>query len=122
MKTINPTPLLLTGLCALAISFGTAAYAEKGAERLVNTTKASPAGLVQTANPIAHRCASCTDSFVSVVDKATKGPNHVVSKVARHDCAACDTQIVTEGTGKAKKDVAIHSCNMVVKPLCCASK
>jgi hypothetical protein len=63
----------------------------------------------------------CKDAFVSVVDYGTKGPNHLVSNVARHECGACNTKITTEGTGKAKKDVAIHSCGMDVNAACCAS-
>ena len=34
MKTIIRNPLVIATLCALTLSFGTAAYAEKGAERL----------------------------------------------------------------------------------------
>jgi hypothetical protein len=67
-----------------------------------------------------HKCANCTDTLVAVVDKGTKGPNHLVTTVSRHNCAACDTKLVTLGTGKAAKDVAVHSCNAEVKPLCCA--
>jgi hypothetical protein len=67
-----------------------------------------------------HKCANCTDTLVSVVDKGTKGPNHLITKASRHNCAACDTKIVSAGTGKAAKDVAIHRCNAEVKPLCCA--
>ena len=69
---------------------------------------------------LAHKCADCTDTLVTVVDKSTKGPNHLVTKVVRHNCAGCDTKIVTEGTSKARHDVAIHSCNAKLKPLCCA--
>ena len=106
----------------LALSFGAVAYAEKGAEGLATFTKPSAPAAAQVAAPMAHKCASCTDTLVSVVDKGTKGPNHIATKVSRHNCAACDTKIVTEGTGKAKCDVAIHSCNAEVKPICCASR
>ena len=120
MKTINRKSHFISGLCALALSFATAAYAEKGAETLVRLTKdASPAKVVAGA-PMTHKCAACTDSMVSVVDKGTKGPNHLVTKVSRHNCAACDTKIVTQGTGKAKHDVAIHNCSGDTKAACCA--
>lgn len=56
-----------------------------------------------------------------VADKATKGPNHLVTRVARHECASCDTKTFTEGAGKVKKDVAIHICGADVKAACCAS-
>jgi hypothetical protein len=122
MKSFNRNSLLIAGVCALALTFGTVVYAEKGAETLVRLTKGSAVTPAQVAAPMAHKCANCTDSLVTVVDKGTKGPNHLVSKVARHNCAGCDTKIVTEGTGKAKRDVATHSCNAEVKPLCCATK
>jgi hypothetical protein len=62
-----------------------------------------------------HKCAACTETLVTVVDKGTKGPNHLVTKAFRHNCAGCNTKFVTEGTGKAKKDVTIHTCNAEVK-------
>lgn len=116
MKTINRKNLLLAGLCAVALSFGTTVYAEKGAETLVRLSKSSPAS---TEAAVAHKCANCTDTFVNVVDKGTKGPNHLATRAVRHNCAACDTKIATEGTGKAKRDVATHSCGAEIKPLCC---
>jgi hypothetical protein len=119
MKLINRKSLLISGLCTITLFLGTAAYAEKGAERLATFGKTSAPAPAQFAAP-AHNCANCTDTFVNVVDKGTKGPNHLVTKVSRHSCAACDTKFATEGTGKSRKDVAIHSCNGEVKPMCCA--
>jgi hypothetical protein len=121
MKTINRKSLITSAVCALAISFGSAAYAEKGAETLVRLTKGSAPAKTEVAAPAAHKCANCTDSLVSVVDKGTKGPNHLVTKVARHNCSACDTKIVTRGAGKATQQVAIHSCGADTKAICCAS-
>jgi hypothetical protein len=121
MKTTNRKSLLVAGVCALALSFGTAAYAEKGAETLLRLTKGDATARAQATAVAAHKCASCTDTLVTVVDRGTKGPNHVVTKVARHNCAGCDTRIVTEGAGKAKKDVAMHTCAADVKAACCAS-
>jgi len=120
MKTIHRNHFLIVGLCAFALSLGSAAYAEKGGETLVRLTKGSRPASTEIAPATAHKCPNCTDSFVSVVDKSTKGPNHLVTKVVRHNCSACETKIVTEGTGKAKHSVAIHSCNAEIKPLCCA--
>ena len=121
MKTFNRKSFLVAGLCALAFTFGTAAYAEKGAETLVRLTKGAAPVKIEAAAPMAHKCANCTDSLVSVVDKGTKGPNHAVAKVARHNCTACSTTIATGGSGKAKHDVAIHTCAAEVKPACCAT-
>ena len=120
MKTINRKSLLIAGLCSLALSFSTLAYAEKGAEALVRASKASSPAKTEPAAMAAHKCANCTDSFVTVVDKATKGPNHAVTTAVRHNCSACSTKIVSEGTGKAKHDVAIHACGADLKAACCA--
>ena len=120
MKTMNRKSLLVAGVCALALSFGTAAYAEKGAETLLRLTRGDAPAKAQPTAVAAHKCNNCTDTLVTVVDKGTKGPNHLVSKVARHNCAACETKIVTEGAGKAKKDVAIHTCAADAKAACCA--
>ncbi len=117
MKTMNRKALLLAGICALALA--STAYAEKGAETL-RFRKGSPPAKTEAALAIAHQCPNCTDTLATVVDKATKGPNHLVSKVARHNCTVCDTKILTAGAGKAKRDVAIHTCNGEVKPFCCA--
>ena len=121
MKTINRKSLLVAGVCALALSFGTAAYAEKGGETLVRLTKSAAPAKAEAAAPIVHKCANCTESIVSVVDKGTKGPNHAVTKVVRHNCAACDTRIATKGEGKAKIQVAMHTCGADVKAACCAT-
>jgi hypothetical protein len=121
MKTINRNSFLVAGLCALAFSFGTAAYAEKGAETLVRLTKGTASAKIEAAAPMTHKCANCTDSLVSVVDKGTKGPNQAATKVVRHNCTACSTKIATEGSGKAKHDIAIHTCALDVKAACCAS-
>jgi len=120
MKTTNRKSLLVAGVCALALTFGTAAYAEKGAETLMRLTKGAVPAKAAPAASIAHKCAKCTDTWSSVVDKGTKGPNHAVTKVVKHNCTNCSTKIVTEGTGKAKHSVAIHTCGEDVKAACCA--
>jgi hypothetical protein len=120
MKSFNRKSLLIAGVCALTLTFGTLAYAEKGAETLVRLTKGSTVAPAQVAAPMVHKCATCTDSLVTVIDKATKGPNHAVSQVIRHNCTACSTKIITAGTGKATHDLAMHTCGADVKAACCA--
>ena len=121
MKTTNRKSLLVAGVCALALTFGTAAYAEKGAETLMRLTKGTAPAKAVAAAPVAHKCAKCTDTWVSVVDKGTKGPNHLVTKVVKHGCTDCSTKIATEGMGKAKHSVALHTCGTVAKATCCAT-
>jgi hypothetical protein len=55
------------------------------------------------------------------VDYGTKGPNHAVTKVVKHNCTDCATKISTQGNGKAAKQVAIHNCGADAKAACCAS-
>src|SRR5690348_9856011 len=118
MKVIKSNVVLIAAIWGLAVSFGSAAYAEKGAERLLN--KPSSGAAKSVASGTAHSCTMCTDNLVTTIDMGTKGPNHLVSKVARHNCGMCNTKIATEGVGKAKQDVAIHSCNGQTNPFCCA--
>src|ERR1051326_6445527 len=99
MKMTNRNQILLAGFFALALAVGaTAAYADKGAETLVKLGEVPPPAKSE-ATIVAHKCPRCTDSLVSVVDKATKGPNHLVSNVVRHNCKSCDTKITTAGVG-----------------------
>src|SRR5436190_21960322 len=104
MKTINRKSLLTAAVCALAISLGSVAHAEKGAEGLVRLTKGSAPVKTEIATQPAHKCGDCTDSLVTIVDKGTKGPNHLVSNVVRHNCSACETKIASRGVGKAKQE------------------
>jgi hypothetical protein len=109
MKTITRFSLVITAVSALVLSnFGLSAVAsEKGAEQLI---KRNTPAAVTAAKPAAMNCASCTDSLVKVVDKGTKGPRHEINNVVRHNCASCDTKIVTKGSGKSAVNVAVHSC------------
>ena len=118
---MNRKSLLVAGVCALALTFGTAAYAEKGAETLVRLTKGAVPTKAEAAAVAAHKCANCTDTIISKVDYGTKGPNHAVTKVVQHNCTACSTKVSTQGTGKAAKQVAIHTCGADLKAACCAS-
>ena len=118
---------IVVAVSALAIMIAavntTAASSQKGAERLVTLTKSSRA-VSSPASPTAvvtpHRCPTCTDALVQVVDKATKGPNHLVRNLARHNCSTCGTQLVTTGSGKTAATVAMHGCGASEKANCCA--
>ncbi len=117
MKTTNRLSLLTATVCALAFTFATVSYADKNMEIVARQKKAAAAATA--VQPAAHKCPSCTDSVVSVVDKGTKGPNYQVSKLVRHNCTACETKIVAEGAGKARHEVAVHSCGMAEQSACC---
>jgi hypothetical protein len=117
MKTFTRFSLVLTAASALVLSnLGLSAVAsEKGAEQLV---KRNAPTTVTAARPAAMNCPSCTDSWVAVVDKGTKGPRHEVNNVVRHNCASCDTRIVTKGSGKTATNVAVHTCGAGSAAIC----
>lgn len=110
MKTFTRFSLVLTAASALVLSsFGVSAVAsEKGAELLAKRTTMPVA--IPAATPAPMNCANCTDAWVTVVDKGTKGPLHAVNKIVRHGCASCDTRIVTKGSGKTAANMAVHTC------------
>ena len=118
MKSFTRFSLVLTAAATLVLSnFGLSAVAsEKGAELLAKRNSAPVAA--NTATPAAMNCPSCTDSLVTVVDKGTKGPRHEINKVVRHNCASCDTRIITKGTGKTATNVAVHTCGTAAASMC----
>jgi hypothetical protein len=116
--------LATTFTIALALAGITTAQPEKGGEALVRLTKAARAVALTPATPAtakAHLCPTCKDTLVTIVDKATKGPNHEVKQIATHGCTACNVKIATQGVGKSKYAVATHTCGTTQTPaLCCA--
>jgi len=118
--------LIIAAACTATLAgFGLTARAEKGAETLVRLTSASRATApsATAATPAAiHRCPMCTDTLATVIDKSTKGPRHEIKTVARHNCAFCETKIVTKGDGKAKYDTVVHTCATRSPSLCCADR
>ena len=120
MKTFITKTLSLTSLVIISLALGSSAYAEKGAETLVRLTKGVPTVKAQTITPAAHKCSTCTDSLVTVKDYGAKVANQTQT-VARHGCNSCDTKLVIKGEGKAKSQLAIHSCGVDAKAACCAT-
>lgn len=119
MKRITRFSLIVTAASALALSSMGLTAGEKGAELLVKRN-VSPAA--SNAKPAPMNCASCTDSWVKVVDKGTKGPRHEVINVVRHNCSSCDTRIVMQGSGKSASNVAVHNCGTSPAAVCCAAR
>ena len=121
MKTFIGKTLSLTSLVILSLALGSSAYAEKGAETLLRLTQTSvPAKAQPAAQVTSHKCASCSDSVVSIKDAGAKVANQSQAAV-RHNCNSCETKLVTKGEGKAKTQLALHSCGAVVAAACCAS-
>jgi hypothetical protein len=59
---------------------------------------------------MAHKCANCTDTIVSKVDYGTKGPNHTVTKVVKHNRTDCSTLISLAAGPVANWDVSLFGC------------
>jgi len=134
MKTTNTKSLLVAAVCALALSYGTAAYAQSKAggddgiaaspkvRQMLNERKASAAPAVITVPKMA--CPKCADVRTTEVDLKAKGAGVLAGTatktVSKHTCTDCSTKIATAGTGKAKHSVVTHACGADVKAICCA--
>ena len=66
----------------------------------VDTGKAAPA----------MKCAICKSEFGTVKVPAFKATTPKTAVVERHACTSCGTKWVTIGHGKAKVDLAAHTC------------
>lgn len=79
-------------------------------------TKGGASGLmkaptVKAGTPAAAmKCALCKSEFITVKVPASKGSVPATSLIERHACASCGTKWVTTGHGKAKAEVAVHTC------------
>jgi len=114
--------LITSTICIAAVGFASAVYAEKGAETLVRLSRGNAAPRAEAVADAAHGCAKCTDKMAPSTDKAVKTAQVGQGMVATHGCGDCGTKVVTEGFGKAKHDVVIHTCTMVKTESCCAKK
>ncbi|MGN6554866.1 MAG: hypothetical protein ACTHLW_14255, partial [Verrucomicrobiota bacterium] len=66
----------------------------------------------------------CTETVASVAQPMGRGGRVESASILRHQCPACHTKIVTEGTGKQAKNVVKHDCKMdgSSNASCCATK
>jgi hypothetical protein len=56
-------------------------------------------------------CPLCKDKVVTVVETTGKGPKgQTLHSVVKHTCPSCADTLTTVGQGKAKTDVATHTC------------
>ena len=96
-------------LAIVALFAATAARAEV-------VTKGGAAGLtkgvvVKVETPVgAMKCAMCKSEFVTVTAAASKGSAPTTSLLERHACTSCGNKWATTGHGKAKTEVARHTC------------
>jgi hypothetical protein len=101
---LSGTLILLVG-GMLTMNAGDIASGKGAAKSLMKPNAAVPAA---AAVPIA--CTRCTDKFTTSRDLTARGVNKPLALVAQHQCRGCSTQIETVGTGKAKQNVALHTC------------
>jgi hypothetical protein len=114
---------LISSVAAVALVSLAAASARggdqpKGGETLVKLTKAERAPVVATpASAVANSvmgCGKCSDRFVSVLQAPEKMGRRPVATVVRHGCSSCETKATIKGEGKAKREIAVHTCSEVV--------
>ena len=102
MKTI--ITLAIAGL--FAATAGRAEVITKGGASALLKAPAVKAG-----SPVAAmKCARCKSEFVTVKTSAFKGTAPTVAPAERHACASCGNNWITTGHGKAKVEVAVHTC------------
>jgi hypothetical protein len=103
----------LITLVIAAIVSATAANAEvitKGGYSGLHKAPA-PNSVAAAAKPMAPMaCGNCKSEFVTATAPAFKGTTPSTSTVERHACASCGNKWITSGHGKAKVDVAVHTC------------
>ena len=78
----------------------------KGAATLLTKPQAAA---VAPAQP-SMSCSQCQNEYTTLRDTSARGANKPTVVAMRHLCPACDTAIQTVGVGKAKRDVATHTC------------
>lgn len=55
-------------------------------------------------------CPKCKNDYAVKVTKPPKGTEPEKAIIATHLCEKCSTKLVVKGEGKAKTDVAVHTC------------
>ncbi len=60
-------------------------------------------------------CSHCKDDYVVKLTKPTKGTESDKALLGTHLCQMCSTKLITKGAGKAKTEVAEHTCKNCTK-------
>ena len=106
-KELNMKTIVTLAIAALFAA--TAARAEVITKGGASALLKGPAVKVG-APAAAMKCALCKSEFVTVKTPAFKGTAPATATLERHACAACSNKWVTTGHGKAKVEVAVHTC------------
>ena len=112
-RTINKTALTL-GLTGTLILFAGSMITMNASD--IPTGKGGAQFLMKPDAPrtamaaAPMKCAKCIDTYTMKRDLTARGANKPLTLVAEHQCGSCSTRITTTGVGKAKQDVALHTC------------
>ena len=60
-------------------------------------------------------CSHCKTDYVVQLTKAPKGTEAQKAVIGTHLCQMCSTKLTTKGAGKAKTEVAEHTCKNCTK-------
>ena len=110
------------------ISAPSSALAQKGGEKLTQLNPVKTLEDLQAldkGDTLAMSCPKCKATWITVVQKTFKGAKAEELKSVEVDlCDSCTTKIVTKGSGKAAKNVLVHTCKTCgsKEAFCCVKK
>jgi hypothetical protein len=96
-------------LTIVALFAATAARAEVITKGGASALLKAPVVKTEAAPP-AMKCAMCKSEFVTIKASSFKGTTPTSVLVERHACTSCGNKWVTSGHGKAKVELAVHTC------------
>src|SRR5215204_1793474 len=102
MKTL----VRIVAVVAIAAAFAFNAGAADGAK----TPKGKGPAVVAGENAV-MTCPKCKNDYAVKVTRPPKGTETEKAIIATHLCEKCGTKLVTKGDGKAKTEVALHTCS-----------
>ena len=108
---------LLLAVLSVALAFTASSRAEvitKGGASALMPKRAASVERNKSMN-----CAKCTSDFYTAEVRAPKGSRPETVIIEKHRCEGCATRIETRGFGKAKNDVAVHTCSTCGTKTCC---
>jgi hypothetical protein len=102
MKTL----VRIVAVVAIAAAFAFSVNADDGTK----TPKGKGPVVVPGENAV-MTCPKCKNDYAVKVTKPSKGTEPEKAIIATHLCEKCGTKLVTKGDGKAKTEVAVHTCS-----------
>jgi hypothetical protein len=101
MKTLTR----IVAVVAIAAAFALNVSADNGAK-----TPKGKGPVVVPGENVVMSCPKCKDDYAVKVTRPPKGTESEKAIIATHLCEKCSTKLVVKGEGKAKTDVAVHTC------------